>query len=62
MSNLKDHIKKIVKDKTPFLIKENYSSNNLFNEFSLLEISTLNQLTSGMKWIHDNDIDRCVCV
>jgi len=40
------------------LLNENtFSSKNLFNKISLLEISTIDNMSIGMDWVHNNNIN-----
>lgn len=39
------------------LLKESFTSVNLYNKIKILEISTINQMNIGMKWVNDNKIN-----
>lgn len=39
------------------LNENNFSSKNLFNKISLLEISTIDNMSIGMDWVHNNNIN-----
>jgi hypothetical protein len=38
-------------------LKESYSSINLFEKIHLLEISTINNMSIGMDWVHQNNFN-----
>jgi len=37
-------------------LKENYTSENLFNKISILEYSTIDNFSDGMSWVENNEI------
>lgn len=43
--------------KINLLLKEGYTSQNLFEKINLLEISTINAFNDGMNWVKDNNIN-----
>lgn len=56
--NLKEHIKEVIKKNNHIIITE--TTKDLVENLTLLEISTLDQLTKGMLWIKENNIDGVI--